>query len=279
MKEFHSNTFSERQPGCRKECILAQKIYDQCRFQEYVRQGPVISAEKFECIILHPEIRRDGFGGIVQPGEAVRFPKWVRKVRCADESFKLKRITVLSITPSPLAGRWDLSIEFVFQFELLLFGEHMAPIQILCCPGGSYIPERKHTKETLACSSSYILQTTLSGPMEERDFTASDILPQQDYSSGYSPHVLVQARAEPENFRLVKPPAGSLEDLPDESYHEPFRYLFACVALQADISLFGFVSLAVNAEMRDPPPTCPDPNIDPCALFQQIEFPENEFQP
>lgn len=280
MKESHSNAPFNKQSACRKECILAQKIYDQCRFQDYVRQGPVISAEKCECIILHPEIPKDSFGGIVQPGKAVRFPKWVKRVRCADDSFKLEKITVLNITPSPIEKYWNISIEFVFNFKLLLFGEHMAPIQILCCPHGSYIPEKRLTKETLACASSYILQVTLSGPAEEEAFVASDILPQQNYSSGYSPHVLVQARTEPENFKLVKPPkAGCLQDVPDDSYHEPFRYVFACIALQADISLFRFVSLAVNAEMCGSSPICPAPCTDPCTLFQQIEFPENEFNP
>ncbi len=279
MKDSHPNMSPEKQPNIRKECILTQKIYDQCRFQDYVRQGPVISAEKCECIILHPEICRDGFGGIVLPGKAVRFPKWVKKVRCEDGSFKPGKITVLNITPSPIEGYWNVSIEFIFDFRLLLFGEHMIPIQILCCHNGSCLAEKGHVKETLACSSSYILQTTLSGPAAEGPFVASDILPQQDYSSSCSPHVLVQTKAAPENFKLVTPKkAGCFQDLPDESYHEPFRYAFACIALQADISLFQFVSLAVNAEMCDPPTQCPELCRDPCALFQQIEFPENKFR-
>jgi len=279
MKESPSNTPSEKQSCPRKECILAAKIFDQCRFQDYVRQGPVISAEKCECIILHPEICADGFGGIVLPGKAVRFPKWVKKVRCADDSFKTKRITILSVTPSPLKEHWNISIEFVFDFKLLLFGEHMTPIQILCCPSVPCIPEKRLTKDTLACSSSYVLQTTLSGPAAEKAFVASDILPQQDDCSGNSPHVLVKAEAQPENFKLVKPrKTDCFEDLPDGPYHEPFRYAFACIALQADISLFQFVSLAANAEPCDPPGRCPGA-LDPCALFQQIEFPEEEFRP
>lgn len=280
MKDFHSNSPPEKQSAIRKECILAQKIYDQCRFQDYVRQGPVISAEDRECIILHPEIDSNGFGGIVLPGQAVHFPKWVRKVRCVDGSFKPEKITVLSITPSSLPGYWNISIEFIFDFKLLLFGKHMTPIQILCCSSGSHLSEERTIKGTLASSSSYILQTTLSGPATEEAFVASDVLPQQDYSSGCSPHVLVRAKAAPENFKLVTPQeAGRFQDLPDDSYHEPFRYAFACIALQAEISLFQFVNLAVNAERCDASPQCPRPCTDPCALFQNIEFPESEFNP
>jgi hypothetical protein len=280
MKDFDSSPPPERQSASRKECILTQKIYDQCRFQDYVRQGPVISGEESECIILHPEIGSNCFGGIVLPGKAVHFPKWVRNVRCADGSFRPGRITVLSITPSSLPGYWNISIEFVFDFKLLLFGKHMTPIQILCCPGDSPISRKRNTKETLACSSSYILQTTLSGPAAEEAFVASDVLPQQNYRSSCSPHVLVEAKAVPENFKLVAPQdAGCFQDLPDDSYHEPFRYVFACIALQADISLFRFVNLAVNAERCDATPPCPRPSTDPCALFQNIEFPESEFNP
>lgn len=94
------------------------------------------------------------------------------------------------------------------------------------------------------------------------------------------PHVLVKAKAQPGSLKLVKPQkADCFEDLPDGPYREPFRYAFACIALQADISLFQFVSLAVNAKLCDLPGRCPGGLIDPCALFQQIEFPENEFRP
>lgn len=280
MKDSYSNTPPEKQSAIRKEYILTQKIYDQCRFQDYVKQGPVISAEDCECIILHPEIDSDGFGGIVLPGEAVHFPKWVQKVRCVDDSFKPGKITVLSITPSSLPGYWNISIEFVFDFKLLLFGKHMTPIQILCCFCGSHFSEKLNKKGTLACSSSYILQTTLSGPAAEEAFIASDVLPQQDYSSGCSPHVLVEAKAVPEKFKLVTPKeADCFQNVPDDSYHEPFRYAFARIALQADISLFQFVKLAVNAERCNAPHPCSGPCTDPCALFQQIEFPESEFYP
>lgn len=90
MKESPSNAPSEKQSCPRKECILAAKIFDQCRFQDYVRQGPVISAEKCECIILHPEICADGFGGIVLPGKAVRFPKWVKRFAAQTTASKPK---------------------------------------------------------------------------------------------------------------------------------------------------------------------------------------------
>lgn len=279
MNESNCIMPQAKQPVIQKECILAKKIYDQCRFQDYVRIGPVISAEKNECIILHPEIGRSSFGGIVWPGKPVRFPKWVKKIRCADGSFKPERITISSITPSPLKGLWDISIEFVFVFKLLLFGEYNTPIQIVCCPNGSNVPEQSHTKETLTCSATYILQTTLSSPPEEEAYIASDILPHQDYSSNASPHVLVQTRAEPENFRLFKPQFDCYQDMPDDCYHEPFCYCFVCIALQADISLFRFVCMVVKAEMCAPIPECPKPCTDPCALFEQIEFPENDFRP
>lgn len=266
----------------RKNCILAPKIYDQCRFQDCVSLGPVISAEKCECIILHPEFGKDSFGGLVWPGRPVRFPKWVRAIRCKDDSFRLKKITVLSITPSPLKGRWDVSIEFVFDFQLLLFGEHMVPIRILCCPCGIDTSKHptKYPNDSLACSSSFNLRTTLCGPAEETSFIASDLLPQQDFSTSSTPHVLVQTRAEANAFKLVKPhKADCSKDQPEDAYHEPFRYAYAFVALQADLSLFRFTCLTMDAEQCGPPRECPGPCADPCALFRQIEFPEKEFFP
>lgn len=275
---------SEQQPALRREPLLVQKIYDQCRFQDCIRPGPAISDENCECIILHPDLCvcdcPCGFGGFVRPGKPVRLPEWVKTVRCVDGSFRFKKISILRIAPSPLKGYWDITIEFVFEFKLWLFGEHQVPIQILCCPCCADSPEKKFIKDSLFCSVSYLKQTTLFGTAEDAPYVASDILPQQDFSSGGSPHVQVLARTEPVKFELVKPEKGGCcQDLPDDIYHEPFRHLFVLIALQADILLFRFACLTVDAGACCPPKKCPDSSDDPCAMFQKIAFPTDQFFP
>lgn len=272
---------SAQEPSAlRKECILAQKVYDRCRIQDCVREGPAVSEENGECVVVHPEIGSGDFGRIIWPGGPVRLPKWVRSVRCVDGSFRIRSIKILSVIPSPLTGYWDISIEFVFDFQLHLFGAQLTPIKILCRPGGNHSTDEKCPKDALACSVSCVRKTTLFGSVDPAPCTASDLLPPQDFCCGLSPHVLVQAEAAPVEFQLAAPEKSPCpRNVPDDPYCEPFRLVFAVIALRADVSLFRFTCLALNARDCRPPRECPDPDGDPCVLFQKIDFPEEQFLP
>lgn len=281
MTDMNANTYPCEPADFREERILAQKIYDRCRLHRCVKLGPAISNEKCECIITHPDLCAPGFGSPVFPGRPVRLPNWIKSVAYIPGSFKTQRITILDITPSPLPDRWDIGIEFVFDFSLRLFGENRTPVKIICCPCSRHASAQPaHEKDFLRCSSVYITQVTLSGPAESTPMVASDILPQQSFRSDDSPHVLIQSGAQPAGFKLIRPEQACRgEDLFDDIYHEPFRYIYAYIALLADIMLFRFVCAQINLRACPPPKTCDDPQADPCARFSRIDFPQDLFQP
>ena len=277
----NSDTYSEKHNVFRNECIVAQKVYDQCRSQGCIKQGPVISNEKCECIIVNPEYCTHNFGRIIWPGKPIRLPEWVKSIKYLSNSFQTKSITVLNIMPSPLKGYWDICIEFIFDFKLQLFGECMTPIEIICRPCDHHVSnDPESTKNYLCCSSVYVKQVTLFGTKEDAPMVASDILPQQDYNYNNSPHVLVQARAVPVEFKIISPDeACCYQDLFDDIYHEPFNYIYAYIAMLIDIKLFRFVCMLVDAKACKPAKICDDLCDDPCALFSKMDFPKELFQP
>ena len=263
------------------EHIIAQKVFDQCRSQGCIEQGPVISNEKCECFIIKPDINAYDIGKIILPDKPIRLPEWVKSLKYIKDSFKIRNITVPEITPSPLKGYWDICVEFIFDFKLQLFGEFMTPIKILCCPcdkDSSDGPD--NIKDFISCSSLYIKQVTLFGSREDESNIASDLFELKDCGFNNSPHALVQAGAEPGEFKIVSPEEASFyKDLFDDIYHEPFNYIYAFIAMLIDIKLFRFVCMLVEAKACKPPKICEDAGDDPCAIFSRMDFPNEMFLP
>ncbi len=274
-------TYSQDQLPCQEECIITAKIYDQCRLREYIKLGPAISNENCVCTVVHPMIVTQTFGNIICPGEPIRLPKWVKQIKYVKNSFQTRSVTILSINPSLIKkGYWDVNIRFVFDFELKLYGNFLTPIEIICqtC-GDNSTTQSENRKNFLRCSVSFETKVTLSGP-KDSPFISSDLLPQQPYAYPGAPHAFVETWAEPIDFKLVKPDeSGCYQDLFDDTYHEPFQYIYACIAILAHIKLFGFACLGVEAKKCPCPKNCPHFDEDPCEYFSDMPFPTELFQP
>lgn len=274
-----SDTYAKEECPLREEQIIAQKIYDQCRLQNCTKQGPAVSCEECECIIEHPGIP---FGRIIFPKRPIRLPKWIKHIKYIKNSFRTKQISIERITPSLIRrDYWDVEIKFVFEFEVRLFGEFMTPVEILCCPcKGDSQTEPGRRKDFLCCSTSFVKKVTLHGTTENAPSIASDILPHQNCSSNNAPHVLVEEKAELVKVELVDPEDPcNLGDLFDDIYHEPFYYIFATIAMIADIKLFRFVCLLIEAKNCCAPKVCKDLCDDPCLIFEEMPFPTELFKP
>lgn len=261
--------------GRRREEILAPKIYDRCVSQDCVTEGPAVSEEKHKCIILHPDLNGDPFGRLIWPGKPICLPKWVQTIRYVEGSFRVKRLSVSRIAPTPIQGYWEINTEFVFAFQLKLFGNQMAPIQILCCADHSDSPKHGHLLDALSCSVLYIKQTTLHGDIQNAAMIASDILPPQSYGAEGTPHALVQANVVPVSFKLKR--ARDLCGAPcplDDVCYEPFHCISITAAVRTEISLFQLACLSIYACDCRQPEVCSQSG---CDLFQKIAFPTDQF--
>ena len=90
----------------------------------------------------------------------------------------------------------------------------------------------------------------------------------------------MEAWAKPIDFKLVEPEeAGCFINLFDDTYHEPFHYIYACIAMAANIKLFGFTSLAIEGRRITPHKKCCDIDDDPCGVFADMPFPVDLFLP
>lgn len=285
MSANQNNDAATYSPGTspwQEESIIAAKIYDQCRLQECVRQGPAVSGEDCVCTVVHPVANTQNFGCVIYPGEPVRLPKWIRQIKYVKSSFRTREVTVLDITPSAVGpGYWDVRVRFAYDFELRLCGKSSGPLEIICqnCVDNT-TGTGEIRKDFLRCTVTYTAKVTLLGPGEDSPIVASDILPQPCETYPNAPHALVETRAEAADFRLIAPEeTGLSRDLFDDTYHEPFNYIYAFIAVIADIKLFGPASLIVQARRMAAPASYQPFEQDPCQFFAEMPFPTELFKP
>lgn len=265
---------------CEITGVIAQKVCDRCRISECSRRGPAVSGEGCACVITGHGGPTCGPGRIVLPGEPIRVPQWVRRVKYINGSFCTRSIAVSEIVPSPIRGCWDIELKLVFDFKLQLLGELMLPLEIICrCEECYSENESEITKDFIWGSVEYVKQLTLSGPDKDEPMVASDLIPPLGSGCRNTPHVLAEARAEPADFELVSPREACVcEDILDGVYHEPFNYVFAKTVVFADVTLFRLACLCVGASPCPPPKPCNDPP-DACGRFDLMDFPAKDFSP
>ena len=93
-----------------EECILAHKIYDQCRLQVCLTPSVLGSARAAET--------RPLCGEVIQEDEIIVPPANASSVTV--EHLKLKKIFILSKTPNPFRpGYWDIEVNFLFVYRLV----------------------------------------------------------------------------------------------------------------------------------------------------------------
>ncbi|MDP4118360.1 MAG: hypothetical protein Q8873_04120 [Bacillota bacterium] len=255
------------------ENIITLKVFDQCKIQKCIEQGPAISAEKCNCIII--EDCGNDFGRVIVHGRPIYLPETVRKVKLVKDSFMIKSIVISDLTPSQVKnGYWDADVEFLFEFKLNLFDCNMNLLKILCYSEDcKCIESCREFKDNIRCSVSYIINFSLFGSKADSPIIVSDLFLQAEHIHENIPHLLLESKAYPLDVEIKKSIDECLCPL-DNIYDEPTRFIYINIGLFAIVKLFRIVGLLVESKGYDIPEKC---NLaeDPCCLFNEMDMPED----
>ena len=266
------NCENSNSSGAGETCIIAQKIFDQCRIQKCLTSdilGPARAA------------RANGAScnDMLCEGDIIVPPCNAADVTIRD--LELDRIEILRKRPNPLQeGCWDLELKYVFNYTLEF---RRADGCFIGC---------------IDATNMYNLRVTLFGSTEADVTTVTDQFDCCGNSSG-GPFAVAEGKAIALAAELRYPSCN-----PCHSCHscgcDPCQNgncgitlsngdaaLGAPVAVNVTIGLFTIVKLfrtvnmVVNSLGRCMPETCTSlaTNADPCGNFENIRFPLDMFSP
>ena len=253
--------------GSGETCIIAQKIFDQCRIQKCLTSN-----------ILGPARAANANGNscndMLCEGDIIIPPCNAADVSIRD--LELRNIEILRKKPNPLQdGCWDLELKYVFNYTLEF--RRADGCFIGCIPA----------------TNSYNLRVTLFGSNEADVTTATDLYDCCGNSNG-GPFAIAEGKAVALQADLRYP-----SDSHCHHHHHSHcecnaitlsngdAAMGAPVAVNVSIGLFTIVKLfrtvnmVVNSLGSCMPETCTNTAVpgDPCRNFENIRFPLDMFSP
>lgn len=256
------------QEGCKQEenrenCIIAQKIFDQCRIQKCLTSdilGPARAAgSNVPCC-----------NDMLCEGDIIIPPCNAADVTIRD--LELERIEILRKKPNPLQeGCWDIELKYVFLYTLEF---RRADGAFIGC---------------IDATSSYHLRVTLFGSTEADVTTVTDQFPNGASNGG--PFVMAEGKAVALSAELRHPSCNpcncncgcdpcSVPVSGDAALGAPIA-VNVTIGLFTIVKLFRTVNMLVHSFGRCVPERCTSQatNCDPCAGFENIRFPLDLFSP
>lgn len=246
--------------GGGETCIIAQKIFDQCRIQKCLNAdilGPARAASGNGCNDMLCE------GDIIIP------PCNAADVAVTD--LDLNRIEILRKRPNPLQeGCWDLELKYIFNYTLEF--RRADGCFIGCIPA----------------TNMYHLRVTLFGSTEADVTTATDLYDCCGNSNG-GPFAIAEGKAVALQAELRYPssccdpcrpqPCGCTNN-GDAAMGAPVA-VNVSIGLFTIVKLFRTVNMVVNSLGRCMPESCTNTAVpgDPCRNFENIRFPLDMFSP
>ena len=257
--------------GRGEACIIAQRIFDQCRIQKCLSPdilGPArVATNPVPCC-----------NEMLCPGDIIVPPCNATDVIM--KKLKLKKIEIIRKTPSPLqSGCWDIELKYIFEYTLEFRRSD-----------GSYIG-------CIDATSSYTLKLTLFGG-SETDVTIVDDMFNGNVNPGIEPYCLAEGKALALDAELKYPcctyvccdcgcgcdcgcnsgcNCGSCGDM---AMGAPVA-VSVTIGLFTIVQLYRTVNMLVESAGRCLPEACVAPLSpgDPCANFEALSFPWNVFAP
>lgn len=249
-------------------CIIAQKIFDQCRIQKCLTSdilGPARAARN----------NGSGCNDMLCEGDIIIPPCNAADVTIRD--LELDRIEIVRKKPNPLQeGCWDVELKYVFNYTLEFRRAD-----------GCFIGH-------IDATNMYHLRVTLFGSTEADVTTVTDQFTCGDSNGG--PFVVAEGKAVALAAELRYPSSccdpchhhgcdcgcnnGMGFSNGDAAMGAPVA-VNVTIGLFTIVKLFRTVNMVVNSLGRCMPETCTSTatNNDPCGNFENIRFPLDMFSP
>lgn len=248
-----------------EECIIAQKIFDQCRIQKCLTPAILGPARAARNMSSCNEMLCEG-DIIVPPCNAASVT--LRNVRLA-------KIDIVCKKPNPLrSGCWDIDLKYVFHYDLEFRKADGTPIGCI------------------AASSVYNLKVTLFGSTESDVTVASDMYTCNENPLG-GPFVNAEGKAVGLLAELKYPNNCNCGcncgcgcgcscgcDNEDSVFGAPVA-VNVTIGLFTIVKMFRTVNLLVHSMGNCVPEecSCPTNQTDPCTFFDRLQFPMEIFAP
>lgn len=233
----------------REECILALKVYDQCRQQSCLTQNMIGPARAAVATTI--------CGERVNEGEIIYPPCEAANVTIED--LKLNKIIIVSKKPNPFKnGFWDVDLKYVFLYKLI-FRE--ANGDIICC---------------VCANSIYTQRVTLFGSIGTDIMMASDFLGNIGDTLEADPILIAEGKAVSLSAEIVCARRGcGCSDAPEAG-----REIAVTIGLFTIIKLCRLVDLSVQSTgFCIPEEQDNDTPLSPCEFFDTLDFPFDVFSP
>ena len=237
-----------RRPPLKDECIVAFKVYDSCRRQNCLTATELGPARNYTT----PETLGDDSDGDTSANDIIAPPANAASVTM--DSLRVINIMVMDKQPSPFrAGYWDVSLKFVFGYNLT-FRE---------VNGNIISPSVEGT-------SSFNMRTALFGSVGGDLTVGTDIFNGNFGTFSSAPFIWAEAKAVVLDAK-IESVYGSGERT--EEVH-------LTIGLFCVLKLIRLVHLNVQSTGFCTPPECaPGFDINPCEYFADLDFPIDIFSP
>ena len=264
---------SESRCSSREDCIIAQKIFDQCRIQQCLTPNSLGSARAYAY----------GYDDCCKESEPIVPPSNASSVSIRD--LILSKISIISKKQNPFKKcYWDIEVRFIFVYTL-----------VFTTADGCEICSTKAT-------SSYTTKVTLFGSDDADVVVASDLYCSNDLASS-GPFVSVEGKAvgllaelKYCNQSCCDYNCGCVCSCECDCCDNDNGYavsrsistngsysiaVHVTIGLFAVIKLFRPVNIVVRTEGYCIPEECKEQSIaeDPCDFFNNLDFPMNIFEP
>lgn len=238
----------------KQECIIAFKVYDQCRQQDCLTPD-IIGPARAACTTT--------LGGVtVQEGEIIPPPSDAAAVTIDD--LRLKKIIIVDKEPNQFKpGYWDIDLKYVFKYTLT-FRE--ADGDVIGC---------------IKANSIFNKKVTLFGSVGSDIVIGTDLLGDQSDTLDADPFVLSEGKAVALDAELKYCPCRKdcCEALSPESNQGAVEVLVT-IGLFTIVKLFRIVQLTVESRGFCIPRECEEVSpLNPCEFFDSIDFPMDIFAP
>lgn len=235
----------------RNECIVALKVYDQCRQQDCLTHSLIGPARAAETVCIG--------GETIHEGDIINPPNNAAAVTI--ERLRLKKVIIVEKEPNAFRpGYWDIDLKYVFVYRLV-FRE--ADGEVIGAP--------------IKANSIFNKKVTLFGSIGTDLVISSDLFCRESETLDSDPFIFVEGKAVALAAEL-KYQRNRFEGMEDFS-SQP-NEVWVTIGLFTVIKLIRLVNLTVRSMGFCIPDECEDVSpLNPCEFFDSLEFPFEIFAP
>jgi len=257
------------------QCIIAQKIYGQCRQQDCLQTKANNNSTTPSLIIdssmlagqqsINTSTPNILVGNTINPGATIAVGTAVSSVQLVPGSFAVGNIKVVSVTPTAFGqtGYWDIIIKYQFTYEINLLDSSGTPIQV------NFESDSGTPVTNIPAYTTYTKEVSLFGGAgnAQNIYMASTLYnPEFTYTISNAPYVMVQAIANPLDIKLNSYTTQSQIDV--------------TIGLFTIVKAYRLVDMSVQSNGTCEIPVCESVVTgDPCSSFNNLPFPFDDFNP